>query len=339
MRRIGTYVLMSALVAAVVAPSPSEAFGLRIGPFHLGLPFPGFHHRFAHRHRVALTAPGRRHAGTGDKALSHADKPAQLAEPALLYPVLALPGLYDDIFWPAQSPPWPFGYDGLFRSAFAKSPAGEDAQRCRQSDRTTAIIARLGVETRPTAAQQELLQKLGRALGTASGYLSKACPKAVPAQPVARLQLMQSQIQTLSMAIDLIRPPLQQFEQSLDARQKARFAAMPAEAAAAAGCGAAPAATDWSIDDIDQSVQPDRNQQNALVNLKQAFAGTAADLHAHCPDPLPPTPLARLEAIEGRLDAGWRAALSMQVALAKFESALDNLQRDRFEAMDLAQAR
>jgi hypothetical protein len=338
MRRIGAFVVISALVAALAAPSPSAAFGLRLGPFHVGLPFFGFHHRFVHRHRVALAAPRHRHTAMADKALLRATKPARFAEPALLYPVVALPGLYDEIFWPAQSPPWPFGYGAIFRSAFAKSPAGENAQPCQQSDRTTMMLARLGAEIRLTATQQDLLQKLGQALGIASGYLAKACPKAVPAEPVARLQLMQSQIQTLSMAIDLVRPPLQQLQQSLDAQQKARFAAMPSDAAAAAECGAAPAATDWSVDDIDQSVHPDQNQQNALADLEQNFAGTAADLHAHCPNPLPPTPLARLEAIEGRLDASWRAALSMQVALAKFERALNDQQRNRFEAMNLTLA-
>jgi hypothetical protein len=338
MRRIGACLAITALAAAVSSPTPSAAFGLSVGPFHIGVPFIGIPRGAMHRRAIAL------HSATGkgdlyDKASLGGAEPSPGADQALLYPAAALPDLYDEIFWPDHSPPWPYDYDAIFRGAFAKSPAGQDAQACQQPDRTAMIVGRIGAEVRPRPEQSALLQKLGQALGMASGYLSKACPKEIPPQPVARLNLMQSQIQALSMAIDLIRPPLQDFEQSLDAKQKARFAAMgSASTDAAAECGATPAATDWSIDDINQSVQPNDTQRDALSDLKQAFVSAAGDLHAHCPNPLPTTPLARLQAIEGRLDASWRAALSMQVALAKFESQLDDQQRGRFEAMSLAQA-
>jgi hypothetical protein len=338
MRKIGACLAIAVLASAALAPTPSPAFGLRIGPFHIGLPFIGIPRRARHRRATALHQA----AGKGDlydKASLGGTEPAQGADRALLYPDAALPGLYDEIFWPDHSPPWPFDYDAIFRGAFAKPPAGQDAQACQQTDRTARIVGRIGAEVRPRPDQSALLQKLGQALGMASGYLTKACPKDIPAQPVARLNLMQSQIQALSMALDLIRPPLEKFEQSLDAKQKARFAAMGrASTGASAGCGAAPAATDWSIDDINQSVQPNDKQRQAISDLKQAFVSTAGDLHAHCPNPLPATPLARLQAIEGRLDSSWRAALAMQVALVNFESRLSDEQKNRFETMNVAQA-
>jgi hypothetical protein len=334
MRRIGACFGVIALSAIALSPTPSAAFGLNLGPFHFGLPFFGLPHRFVPRRRLVLHRPVHTGAGLYDKGILEGTSPTQNAEPALFYPGVALPGIFDEVLWPKDAPSWSFGYDGIFRSAFVKS-APDDAQACQQPDRTAAIVGRITAEVRPRPAQRPLLQKLGQALGMASGYMAKACPKTIPAQPVARLQLMQSQLQALSMAIDLVRPPLQQFEQSLDAEQKARFAAVSADAA---GCGAAPTATDWSVDQIDQSVQAGDSQRKALSDLKQTFVSIAGDLHAHCPNPLPPTPLARLEAIEARLDASWRAALSMQVALAKFESGLNEEQRNRFEAMNLAQA-
>ena len=51
---------------------------------------------------------------------------------------------------------------------------------------------------------------------------------------------------------------------------------------------------------------------------------------------LPPTTLGRLETIQGRLDSTWRAVLSIQVALANFETKLSDAQKDRFEAMNFA---
>jgi hypothetical protein len=335
MRKTGAIFIVCLGVALIVSPMPTVAFGLRLGPFHIGLPFFGFSHHFAHRRHIALRHTERDIAAYDKASLGRAEparqtEPPQHAEPALLYPVVALPNLYDEIFWPDRSQPWPFSYDAIFLSAFAKSPLDEDPHACQQPDRTTEIIGRIHEEVKPRPDQLPLLQKLGEALGTTSGYLARACPKAIPAQPVARLQLMQSQLQVLGMAIDLVRPPLQQFEQSLDASQKAQFGT------AASACAATPAATDWSVDEIDQAVLPGDSQNVALADLKQAFASAAADLHAHCPNPLPLTPLARLEAMESRLDASWRAALSMQVALATFESRLNNQQRSRFEVLNLA---
>jgi hypothetical protein len=193
-------------------------------------------------------------------------------------------------------------------------------------------------DLKPDAVQERLLQRLGGALGMASAALAKACPPGVPAQPVARLQLMQAQVAALSMAVDLIRPPLQQLEQSLTAEQRARFAPAPSQSASAIACGTA-TSTDWSIDQISQSVHPDDSQREALANLREAFGNAARDLDTHCPKMLPPDPLARLESIEARLDASWRAVLSMQVALASFESRLTDSQRTRFEAMNVAEAR
>ena len=206
-------------------------------------------------------------------------------------------------------------------------------------------------EVTPTADQMQLLQKLGGALGAAAGFLAKACPTEIPAQPVARLQLMESQIEELTMAITIVRQPLQDFEQSLSDEQKAKFAAVAARRAAPPPivrispprsrrpAAARPPQSTATIDQIDRSVQPTDAQRPALANVKQAFAKAVDDLDAHCPTTVPPTALARLDAIEARLDATWRSVLSIQVALANFETKLDDAQRDRFDQMNFAAAR
>jgi hypothetical protein len=53
---------------------------------------------------------------------------------------------------------------------------------------------------------------------------------------------------------------------------------------------------------------------------------------------LPGDPLARLGATEARLDATWRALVSIQTALADFETKLSAEQRVRFDATDFAAA-
>jgi LTXXQ motif family protein len=344
MRNIGVCVVAGAFAAVLSSPSPSAAFGLRVGPLHIGLPFfggPGMpHHR-----RSAPHAPPRKGAlydkATYDKpAIGRSAEPAQAgSSAALLYPSLALPGLYDEIFWPAQTAAWPFGYDAILRSAFGRSPSQENAQACQPSSLANTVVARIRAEIKPNAAQMPLLQKLGEALGTASGYVTQSCPQALPREPVARLQLMQTQIQMLSMALDLIRPPLQQFEDSLDAGQRARFVALRSpDSPAVASCHTAPAAIEEPIAQIDRGIQPDAGQRDALAELKQAFVSAATDLDAHCPKSAPALPLSRLEAMETRLDSSWRALLAMQVALAGFENQLSDQQRSRLDAIAVTAA-
>jgi LTXXQ motif family protein len=339
------------LSAALVSGAPHvAAFGLRIGPFHVGIPF-AWHHRHhqlymhATRGDVARAETGR--YDTREAALQGA------VSPALVYPGLALPVIFQNVFWPSASQ-WPFGYQNIFTTAFARISSDRDGRQCQQPLDANALVGRISSDISPTDDQMPLLQKLGGALGMASGYLAKACPPGIPAQPVARLQMMQSQIQALAMAIDIVRPPLQEFEQSLTPEQKSRFDAAPAAqtdnapavqtsvqeqnqaGALVRPCGDSTSAINWSIEQINKSVRPTDAQRDDLANVKQAFASAATDLDTHCPTSAPATALGRLETIEARLDAAWRTALSMQVTLANFESKLSAAQKNRFDTMNVA---
>jgi hypothetical protein len=174
--------------------------------------------------------------------------------------------------------------------------------------------------------------------------LAKSCAKEIPAQPVARLQLVESQLQELSMALDIVRQPLLDFEQSLNADQQSRFAVAPSQGSLdrqiqsgniAGGCGS-PSAIDWSINEIKQSVRPTTAQRDALDDVRRSFDDAARDLETHCPTMIPASALSRLDTIQARLDSTWRATLSIQVALANFETELNDAQKIRFDAMNFA---
>ncbi len=341
MRKIGAFFGTAALAVSLLPP-PAAAFGFHLGPFHLGLPFFGRPH---YRHHLYMRATPNEDRANSNNGSRPGTTPGRGETAALLYPGVALPSIVENIFFPAYSSPWPFGYQAIFTTAFVKAP-GQDPNLCQASFDPNAIIGRINSEVTPTADQSQLLQRLGGALGAASGYLAKSCPKEIPAQPVARLQLMESQLEELAMALDIVRPPLQDFEQSLNSDQKARFAAATSTQAApdrrtqsaniAAGCGGSPTAIDWSMNEISQSVQPTVTQRDALADVKQSFDKAATDLDAHCPTSIPPTALSRLDTIQGRLDSTWRATLSIQVALANFESKLSDAQKVRFDAMNFA---
>jgi hypothetical protein len=336
MRKLGASLLIAGLTAVFISSVPIAAFAFRLGPFHLGLPV------FGHRHHHHFA-----HANSGDVA--RREQPQEGAHHvtyALLYPSSALPVVFQNIFWPTYSSPWPFGYEKIFSTAFAPAPADRNSDLCRQPLDANGIVERIRTEIGPNPDQTERLLRLGGALGAASDYLAKSCPSEVPSQPTARLQLMESQIEKLAVAIGMAHAPLQDFEQSLSPDQRGRFAGTPAPAGAAdqhddadaalGSCGVSLAVIGWSVDQIENSVQPNDEQRAALGDLQRVFEKAARDLETHCPTSVPQSTVARLEAIEARLDATWRAILSIQVALANFETKLSDEQKQRFNAMTFA---
>jgi hypothetical protein len=346
MRKIGAFLAIAALIGPLFVPTESQAFGIRVGPLYFG--FPSFWHRRWHHSSRATNLRDEASMKTG--ALSQAGQAGGLMSP-LIYPVLALPPVYGEIFPQPSSAPsssqWPFSYDAIFQAAFAKAASDQNAKSCPQLGGRPIIPERIKNEIKPTPDQLPQLQKLGGALGFASDYLAKACPTDIPKDPAARLQLMEWQIEKVAEALDIVRQPLQEFEGSLTDAQRARFAPPSTAAAAihpdrpdnvASDCAATPTKVDSSVEQISLSIEPTDEQRDAMNNLKQAFRTAASELDANCPVSLPADPLARLEAIQARLDATWRALVSIQVALADLEKNLNDDQRARLYATDFAAA-
>ena len=178
----------------------------------------------------------------------------------------------DDIFWPTDHSSWPFSYQSIFDQAFAEYPAKRAADLCpRQLGKDDATL-RIGRAIAPTAAQEPLLQKLGTALAQANGYLIKSCPAEIPPLPVERLQLMVSQIDAMTMALEIVRVPLQKFEQSLDDIQRALLSARMA-------CAKNPEPANWLMPILKQALQPTAAQEAALNDLERAFNRAASELN------------------------------------------------------------
>jgi hypothetical protein len=355
MRKIGAIFGITALAAVVFSSPPAAAFGLHLGPFHIGLPLFGHHY---HRNHLSMRANPRearirpndigrsnpKEARIGPNDIERSEYGSlKGTTSALLYPSIALPSIIENIFFPTYSSPWPFDYQAIFTTAFAKTPR-QDPSHCQASFDPRAVIGRISNEVTLTADQSQLLQRLGGASGAASGYLAKSCSTEIPAQPVARLKLMESQLEELSMALNIVRQPLLEFEQSLNADQQSRLAVPSSQGSLdrqtqsgniAGGCGS-PSAIDWSINEINQSVQPTTAQRDTLDDVRRSFDDAARDLETHCPTTTPASALSRLDTIQARLDSTWRATLSIQVALANFETELNDAQKIRFDAMNFA---
>jgi hypothetical protein len=327
MAKIGVRIAVFGLALAILDPSQQAcAFGVRLGPFLFG--WRGHHHR--HFARRPTEAP---HSDTVDVAQNRAV--------SLLYPVVTWPSFADDIFRPTNISPWPLTYQRIFGQAFAEYPAKRSVEACARQAGMSDASLRIGREIAPTTAQQPLLQKLGAALALANGYLIKSCPAEIPPSPAERLQLMESQIDVMTMALEIVRVPLQKFEQSLDDTQRARFSGLMTNKDTTPVCAEKPEPADWPMPALKQALQPTADQEAALGELQRAFNRASAGLNAICSDRVPRMPSARLQAIEARLDATWVAVQTIQVAIVEFQKQLDGEQQARLNALQLttAQAR
>jgi hypothetical protein len=195
------------------------------------------------------------------------------------------------------------------------------------------------------ADQHALLQRLEAAAQQAANAIKQSCPSAFPLTPPGRLQAIIARLNGTLSAIDIIRPALVAFYDSLNDEQKARFNAIgpdlgaaqetqPVQSSQVNTCGGAkPGLIDLPIDQIEATVRPTNAQQRALDQLRQASSNAINTLSSACPDVIPGTPVGRLDAMRDRFAAMLQAAQTMQPALNNFYAALNNEQKAAFNTL------
>src|SRR5919201_677452 len=95
--------------------------------------------------------------------------------------------------------------------------------------------------------------------------------------------------------------------------------------------------TDWPIERISQTVEPNEDQRAILDELRDATAQALGQLKAACPTALPSTPTGRIEAMGQRLDAMLAAVRTVRPVLEKFYNSLNDEQKERFNRLAPAQ--
>ena len=91
--------------------------------------------------------------------------------------------------------------------------------------------------------------------------------------------------------------------------------------------------TDWPIERIAQTVEPNDSQRAVLDELKAATAQALDLLKAACPTALPSTPTGRIEAMHQRLDAMLQAVRTVRPEVEKVYQSLNDEQKARFNAL------
>jgi hypothetical protein len=276
---------------------------------------------------------------------------------------------FDYVFWPyAYDAFWPYAYEDIYYGIYgqyayvdpairrvAGAPRARTAARSggvpasgvcseRAPELTNWPIDRIAAAIEPTETQRTALEALKEATGRAVEMLKGSCPTDLPSTPTGRLAAMESRLQVMLQAVQVVRAPLDRLYQSLSDEQKARFNTVaPTDTTAAVGkdqhdltrlCNErGPGVADLPIDRIAQTVQPNEVQRALLDELKAASAKAGEDLKASCPTYRALTPTGRVEAMQQRLEAVLGAVRTVQPALVKFYDALNDEQKARFNAM------
>jgi len=208
-------------------------------------------------------------------------------------------------------------------------------QSCGEDSKEVANwpIDRIEQVVTPTADQRALIDDFSNASLRAAQAIKEACPTTISFVPTGRMDAMQKRIAGMVQAIDIVRPPLDKFYNSLTEEQKARLDAASDQTGknrSLAACGAASTATQWPGERIQKAVQPTGVQQAKLDALKTAMADAADALSKACPASLPTTPPARLDAISMRLNTMLQSVSTVRAALDDFYNSLSDEQKAQF---------
>ncbi len=197
----------------------------------------------------------------------------------------------------------------------------------------------------PTDEQRAALDELGNASVQAAQLVKSSCPTDVSLTPIGRIDAMQQRVQAMISAVKVVRPALEKFYNMLTDEQKARFNALgqnqrPPANEGSPVAGGSPAAgcknraiPDWPTAQIQRTVHPTGAQEAALNTLQNAAAKAKDILEASCPTEMPATPLARLSAMEQRLQTISAAIATVRGPLNDFYGSLSDEQKAQFNTI------
>ena len=278
----------------------------------------------------------------------------------------AIYDIYDYTIWDDGIGFWDYGYPDIYAAIFAPygrddlaaytgpSPHGRRHRRvpplqqlCGDDSREIAglPINQIQQAIQPNEAQRAALDDLANAWIFSAQMIRASCPTQTAFTAPDRLAVMQQRIQAMIKAESAVQQPLGKFYDLLDDEQEARLNALgedrrkmsPAKRATEApaqGCGAAqPAMLQWPADEIEARLHPNDTQRAALKALQDANARAVDVLTAGCQPEDAITPPARLDAVEGRLEAMQRAVSLVSAALEGFYATLSDEQKAQFEAI------
>lgn len=210
---------------------------------------------------------------------------------------------------------------------------------------TDFAIQKIADQTSPDQNQQALLDELKAASVKAVDIMQNACPSELSSTPTDRLAAMRSRVDAMLRAVEVIRPALDKFYDSLSDEQRERFIAVDQGQQEVKGqrgadlnhlCqGDLAAKSGVPVDKIQRTLRLNPDQETSLKALDEATTESAKMLQAKCQPDESLTPPGRLAAMEERLQVMLKALDTTQAALSKFYGSLNGEQKARFDRMSV----
>ena len=274
-----------------------------------------------------------------------------------IYAGIFAPYGYDDLagYLPYGGSGYSYSGGAASRGAGTAPSSGsnEIAQMCGEDTQEIAglPIDRIQQALNPNDEQRKALDDLANASIKAAQAIKDACPSQVASTAPGRLAAMQTRLEAMISAVNIVEPPLDHFYGLLSDEQKQRLTALGEDqrrgreqpGVLAQNCGNGQSgATEWPTAEIDRRLHPTDSELASLNNLKDATARAADMLKGTCAPNEALTPPARLAAAGKRLDAMLQAVETVKSALDDVYAQLTDEQKAQFESIgptrDVAQA-
>ena len=234
-------------------------------------------------------------------------------------------------------------------SAVQSDSNGNAAEGCREaaSAKVEWPASQLEQDGKLDDAQHSALARLQSAVTESIKAIKLGCRDLHSLQPLERLKATVQELWSVRDAGINIRPSLKVFYDSLSNEQKAGFDwRQPADRAKQTGkpdngamaqqyqACASPGmeSSERMLKDIEEKVQPNKQQTESLEALRKTSADMAKLLTASCAQPIPADPVARLDVANDQLSSLSFAATSVELALNGLYAQLDDEQKAKFNS-------
>lgn len=238
--------------------------------------------------------------------------------------------------------------------AAVRNDADDRPDACRDTPGTQENWPAARIEQTATLSdtQHQALDRLQAAVMQAAKAIKADCRDSAALAAPDRLSVLVHAIWSVREAGTAVRAPLKSFHDTLTEAQQVSFVSQQPQPTPSAdakpdakpanndqnrqyqACAAQNvAAAERMIKEIEQRVRPNKAQAASLEALHKVSSNMAKLLMASCAQPIPPDPLARLDAADHQLTAMNYAATTMQIAFNSFYAKLDDGQKARLNAL------
>lgn len=220
--------------------------------------------------------------------------------------------------------------------------AGDDEPVCDERDLNRAEEVVKEIAAILAADQQAVLAELHSGLRRAENEMVAACPRSIPVTMPERLRVMQDRLWAIRVTVTHLRSSLQKFHDALTNEQKAKLEGQglsPRESKktdAPSQCHVlTQQSPQWPTDKIVRALRPDKAQQAPLEALGKASSQMGLLMMSACPQKMPATPVARLDATLDWLDAVLFAGVNMAAEVEGIYHGLNEEQKEKLDKLKL----